>query len=174
MTLAWSTSMRASATSPEVAQPMWWSIWKIFSMDFGSISLLAMRLSTIRTTPSLNFSPTVVVPRLDRLAGVFDLEEPTIGGENRDGPIVCHLSWLHLFTPSAVRSTLRNEGIYICWPPETWSSDMLARSINGAFPTEPPPTPGSTFPEGCARSPRCGGYGRNGPQDGQRSRSPDR
>ena len=63
-TRARATSCRASATSPDVAIPTWLSILNIFSMDSGMISLLTIRLSHTRTTPSRNLSPAVVVPRL--------------------------------------------------------------------------------------------------------------
>ena len=32
---------------------------------------------------------------LDGFAGVLHLEQPSVGGENGDSPIICHLSWLH-------------------------------------------------------------------------------
>ena len=61
-TLALSTSALASATRPEVADPMCSSILNNFSMDLDSTNGEVVLLSTAKTTPSGHFIPIDVVP----------------------------------------------------------------------------------------------------------------
>mmetsp|Transcript_8173 Transcript_8173/g.24020 ORF Transcript_8173/g.24020 Transcript_8173/m.24020 type:complete len:248 (-) Transcript_8173:8-751(-) len=63
-TRAWSTSVRASAVRPLIAQPMCSSISSIFSMLEGSISCEVRRFSTASTTPSFVEMPMAVEPSL--------------------------------------------------------------------------------------------------------------
>ena len=63
-TRAWSTSVRASATRPLIAAPMWESISEIFSTLRGSRRGDDSRFSTARTEPCFVWRPMAVEPSL--------------------------------------------------------------------------------------------------------------
>lgn len=113
-TRACSTMVRASATMPLVAQPRWWSISKIFSMLVDSSNLDVTRFSAASTTPWVVWIPIAVDPNffflsdatsmllptsarayLDRLRGIFDLEETSFRRKGVDATIVLALRQKH-------------------------------------------------------------------------------